>query len=311
MDEKDYIIKNSDTVEVLFNRLKEWNAHNTTWLSADRYNAFVALYAEFQRLHFHFPLDFYDELSGWECGLYQVLDIRQQRICEMLPCLLTAYMYNYVRKRVPFVQRFLNTKIPCTWKSSDFLSPSPYLIGKCPDNDSMRISDIGIGKLLSELGGATETELKRYANAFSFPKVQKAVLMTSLPDGTAIITSEYIIPEKGKSLFYRDVHKKNWRTDSGEKAKKEWYAGKQFEFSPSCLLMLGYRWMYIVSTLMSRNNQQHSTSFACEPNLYECYLLLLSIVDPDKQVVTQYDSMNASEREDAIKKNLAELFQSK
>ena len=35
MDEKDYIIKNSDTVEVLFNRLKEWNAHNTTWLSAD------------------------------------------------------------------------------------------------------------------------------------------------------------------------------------------------------------------------------------------------------------------------------------
>ena len=313
MIEKSYIIKNLNAIGSLLNRLKDWNAHSTIWLSADRYDAFAELYTEFRRLHLRFPLDFYDELPGWECGLYQVLDIRQREICEMLPCLLTAYMYNYVRKKIPFIQKFLQAEIPGTWKSSDFLSPNPYFIGKCIDTgkNSTHIKDIGIGKLLTTLGGATELELKGYANAFSFPKVQKAVLTTSFPDGKAIITSEYIIPEKGKSLFYRDVHKRNWRTDSGEKVKKEWYDGKQFEFSPNDLLMLGYRWMYITSTLMSRNDQQHSVSFACEPNLYECYRLLLSIADPDKQAVNQYDSMNASEREDAIKKDLAKLFQSK
>ena len=85
MVEKSYIIKNLNAIGSLLNRLKDWNAHSTIWLSADRYDAFAELYTEFRRLHLRFPLDFYDELPGWECGLYQVLDIRQREICEMLP----------------------------------------------------------------------------------------------------------------------------------------------------------------------------------------------------------------------------------
>lgn len=109
-----YIIKNLNAERTLLNRLTDWNVHADEWLSADRYDAFAALYTEFQQLQLRSPLCFYDELEGWECGLYQVLDIRQSEVCEMLPLLLTAYMYNYVRKKVPFVQRFLKAELPCT-----------------------------------------------------------------------------------------------------------------------------------------------------------------------------------------------------
>lgn len=310
---KSYIIKNLSAKNALLNRLADWNSHADEWLSADRYDAFAALYTEFQQLQLRSPLCFYDELEGWECGLYQVLDIRQSEVCEMFPLLLTAYMYNYVRKKIPFVQRFLKAELPCTWKSSDFLSPNPYFIGKCIDADknSMQIAETGIGKLLTALGGATELELRGYANSFSFPKVRRVQFTREVTNETSFVTSEYIIPEKGQSLFYRNVHKENWCTDSGKKIKSKRYDGEQFEFSPNDLLTLGYRWMYITSKLMSEGNRLYSASFACEPDLYECYRLLLSIVDPEKQPATGYDSMDTHEREAAIKKNLIELFPSK
>ena len=116
MDNQSYIIKNLKS-HAIFERLMDWNSNSDNWLPADRYSAFATLYREFQRLQLRSQLDFYDELKGWECGLYQVLDISRREICEMLPILLTAYMYNYVRKKVPFVQRFLQTEVPSTWKS--------------------------------------------------------------------------------------------------------------------------------------------------------------------------------------------------
>ncbi len=36
-----------------------------------------------------------DGTQGWKCGLGQILDIRQKEILEVLPYILTAYMYNF------------------------------------------------------------------------------------------------------------------------------------------------------------------------------------------------------------------------
>ena len=74
MDNQSYIIKNLKS-NAIFERLMDWNSNSDNWLPADRYSAFAALYREFQRLQLRSQLDFYDELKGWECGLYQVLDI--------------------------------------------------------------------------------------------------------------------------------------------------------------------------------------------------------------------------------------------
>ena len=289
----------------------DWNSNSDNWLPADRYSAFAALYREFQRLQLRSQLDFYDELKGWECGLYQVLDISRREICEMLPILLTAYMYNYVRKKVPFVQRFLQTEVPSAWKSNcNFLNPNPYFIGKYPDENSSESADTGIGKLLFQQCDVSEGELKRYANTFVFPALQEVKLTTPWSDGTLYV-DKYILPKEGQSVFWRNVHKKNWRTLSGEKIREERYSGKRFEFTPICLRMLGYRWMYITSIIMSGDNQEFSTSFACEPNLYECYRVLMSVATTKERAETGYDSMNESEREIAIKKDLKELFSSK
>ena len=311
MDNQSYIIKNLKS-NAIFERLMDWNSNSDNWLPADRYSAFATLYREFQRLQLRSQLDFYDELKGWECGLYQVLDISRREICEMLPILLTAYMYNYVRKKVPFVQRFLQTEVPSTWKSDcNFLNPNPYFIGKYPDENSSESVDTGIGKLLFQQCDVSEAELEKYANTFTFPALQEVKLTMDFPDGTSYVTKEYLLPKEGQSMFWRNVRKRNLCTISEEKVREERYSGKRFEFTPECLRTLGYRWMYITSIIMSGDNQEFSTSFACEPNLYECYRLLMSVAATEEQVETGYDSMNGSEREIAIKKELQKLFSSK
>ena len=153
----------------------------------------------------------------------------------------------------------------------------------------------------------SEAELEKYANTFTFPALQEVKLTMDFPD----VTKEYLLPKEGQSMFWRNVRKRNLCTLSEEKVREERYSGKRFEFTPECLRTLGYRWMYITSIIMSGDNQEFSTSFACEPNLYECYRLLMSVAATEEQVETGYDSMNGSEREIAIKKELQKLFSSK
>lgn len=305
-----YIIKNLKAINAIFDRLTDWNAHSQNWIPPDRGDAFETLYQKFQLLQMRLPLCYCNELEGWECGLYQVLDIRNQEICEMLPLLLTAYMYSYVRKSIPFVQKFQKSGFPIEWKIHPPLAPNVFYLGEKPDFDSYEITDTGIGKLLSGLGGATEQELRTYAKAFSFPTLKTVPLMQDLPDGTATVTSEYIIPVKGQSIFFRNVHKRNLRTDSGKILKESYYSGECFEFYPTHLLSLGLRWMYIVSQVTSPSKTT-SKSFACEPKLYDCYRSLLAIVSPEELPATPYDVLEPSEREEAVKKELTKLFSAK
>lgn len=310
MENDRYIIKSLKAINVIFDRLTAWNAHSKNWIPPDHGEAFETLYQEFRRLQRRFPLGYVDKLEGWECGLYQVLDIRNQEICEMLPLLLTAYMYNYVRKSIPFVQKFQKSGFPIKWKIHPPLAPNAFYFGEKPDFDSCEITDTGIGKLLSGLGGATEQELRTYAKAFSFPRLKTVPLMQDLPDGTAAVTSEYIIPVRGQSIFFKNVHKRNLRTDSGEILKESYYSGERFEFYPTHLLSLGLRWMYIISQVTSPS-ETTSKSFACEPKLYDCYRSLLTIVSPEEPPATPYDGLEPSKREDAIKRELTKLFSSK
>lgn len=310
MESDRYIIKNLKVIDVIFDRLADWNAHSKNWIPPDHGEAFETLYRKFQLLQTRLPLCYCNELAGWECGLYQVLDIRNQEVCEMLPLLLTAYMYNYVRKTIPFVQRFQKSGVPNNWKSHLSAVPNVFYLGERQDFDSCEITDTGIGKLLSGLGSATEQELRTYAKAFSFPTLKTVPLTQDLPDGTAAVTSEYIIPVKGRSIFFRNVHKRNLRTDSGEILKELYYSGERFEFYPIHLLSLGLRWMYIVSQVTSPSKTT-SKSFACGPKLYDCYRSLLAIVSPEESLATPYEGLEPSEREEAVKKELTKLFSAK
>ena len=38
-----------------------------------------------------------DDMKGWECGIAQILDTSNSKVCRYLPYILTAYMYNYRR----------------------------------------------------------------------------------------------------------------------------------------------------------------------------------------------------------------------
>ena len=315
MYENNDIIKNVYENNIIYERLVDWGKDGKPhWISPVHSAAFVALYSGFYQHQKRFPLECYECLAGWECGLYQVLDISREDICKVLPILLTAYSFNYARHKIPFIQKFLAHGTPNSWGSIGPLTPNSYYIGEYPDDNSQEIAmDIGIGKLLSGFGGASEQELKNYATAFCFEDLQTVSLMTTSPNNIVIATSEYIIPKKGQSVFFKNVHKKSWRTDSGEKIKKEIYEGERFEFSPSGLLELGLSWMHVVyvaakDNIQSAASRQQEADFACKPDLYACYRYLLCVLNSGDSSKTKYDCLNASERDFAIMRDLDKQF---
>ncbi|MCF2660758.1 hypothetical protein [Pseudoflavonifractor phocaeensis] len=309
------IIKSFDKSDIIYERLADWGkGGKTSWISPLHSSAFVALYRGFYQHQKHFPLECYEQLAGWECGLYQVLDISREDICKVLPILLTAYSFHYARQCIPFIRRFLAQGIPNSWKSIGPLSPNSYYIGEYPDNDSQDIAmDTGIGKLLSGIGGASKKELKNYAAAFCFERLQTVFLTMPFSDTRVSVTSEYIIPVKGSSTFFRNVHKRKWITDSGKKIKEDVYTGERFEFHPDELLELGLSWMHVVymtakENIQSAASRQQKADFACEPDLYACYRYLWYVLNSENFPKTKYDHLNASERDFAIMRDLDKMF---
>ena len=108
MYENSDIIKNFYENNIIYERLMDWGKDGKPhWISPVHSAAFVALYSGFYQHQKRFPLECYERLAGWECGLYQVLDISREDICKVLPILLTAYSFNYARHRIPFIQKYL------------------------------------------------------------------------------------------------------------------------------------------------------------------------------------------------------------
>lgn len=122
-------------------------------------------------------------LENWECGIPQIIDIRDESVCSLLPYLLTAYIYNFPHAK--FVtgflallkQRGLDREINwITCKEEDFGN-------KLASDESF---SFGIGNLFSltvevpdntpnryKLPNILRTELSTHANRFCFPDIHR------------------------------------------------------------------------------------------------------------------------------------------
>lgn len=318
MNTNNDIIKILQVDNVLIERMIALKHNN--WLPDTHADAFSSLYSYFYQHQTEHPLACYDALDGWECGLYQILDIGREDICRILPVLLTAYCYNYARG-IKFVQGFLKKGIPASWKSPVPSKPNPYYTGIKQDIDDILVEE-GIGKLLC---GAeiNHQELKNYSKQFSFPEL-KIVPLSSKPSYAPPIFPEvYIIPIKGESVFRRNVHfvKEPLRdAETNRQIEKEVYKGNRFEFTISDFKRLGLTWMLVVYTVASENiksaqRRNQKPDFACEPDLRACDRYLMSVMENASAIrnenipETYDDRLNEKERNVAFAEDLRKLFQ--
>lgn len=334
------IINNFNFLEnVIFERLNEWNmgaegidaeGKLLHWLPSNHSDAFVSLYRDFYKLQKasinnslykvqkHSSYELHDRLDGWECGLYQVLDISREDICKALPILLTAYCYNYARG-ISFVQNFLQAGIPNSWKSQNPFKPNLYYIGAefdeefqgtdAEDDDRSAETQSGIDKLLCGYERTDKQILGKYAKSFFFEKLEIVPTFAHLNKTTKIIDAEYIIPSRGKSVFLKSVHRRPWKNESEERVKWEIYRGERFEFVVDELCELGLTWMLTVYMVASNNikvaeGRNEKPDFACEPDLYSCYRYLASVLNNGIVPETKYDCLKENRRNAAIVRDL-------
>lgn len=149
-----------------------------------------------------------DYLEGWECGLWQIVDLQVENICSLLPYLLTAYVYNFSDENSMFVSTFLKRVKEknldkdidwCTCREQDFQS----------DSFKENYFSYGIGKLLTstcDKSGPFRKELEKHANRFRFPNIylyskDNVVQTDSDEDETDEDYKEYGLRIDGKPLF--------------------------------------------------------------------------------------------------------------
>lgn len=336
----DDIIRNLNFLEcAIFERLSEWNrgagrkdaeGRLVHWIPPDHFDAFASLFRNFCRLQKaspgsasfrflkHSPVDLYDKLIGWECGLYQVLDISKKDICRALPILLTAYCYNYARGGISFIENFPKEEIPSSWLSQNSLQPNRYYIGAEFDDDDFPWNSAkesnnkaGIGRLLNGYEQTSTQVLRNYAKSFFFGDLE--IVQTFIDFKTyKNIDAEYIIPSRGRSIFLKNVHRKPAGIGRSESIKWERYEGDRFEFVVGELRELGFNWM-LASYLAASDNikaaeeRNEKPDFACEPDLYSCYCYLLAVLKSDgelKIAEAKYNHLDESRRNIAISRAL-------
>jgi len=143
------------------------------------------------------------EVNGWECGLGQILDLNDPSIREVLPYLLTAYIYNfavsknekYIRgfaKRVPQSQR--------TYKDDYFFGVKYFIEAKC----SYGLGKFLCGDVLPD-NPKVQEEIKNFSERFAFPDTIKMTLLTGLG-----VKTSYIIPAEKESSFSAGIKESIW-----------------------------------------------------------------------------------------------------
>lgn len=133
--------------------------------------------------------------NGWQCGLGQMLDLREEVVCKTVPYMLTAYMYNYGLPRKDFVRAFVEDRTE-HGKGTDFSQDELFGISIL----KKETKQLGIGNLLrgeyinSDAGGSYKTPLLHLSKLFSFSGV-KLYWATGQNVAYPFEPQKYIIPK--------------------------------------------------------------------------------------------------------------------
>ncbi len=136
------------------------------------------------------------DAKGWQCGLGQMLDLRNEVLYSVLPYALTAYMYHYGRPKNHFVSDYVDEVLSVD-KDAVFSSDAYLGIGKMPKSLDRVNARLGIGMLLLRSyvvnSNGAKKPLEKLAECFAV----SGVTLQVLPSTQKIFEANYqIVPDE-------------------------------------------------------------------------------------------------------------------
>ena len=238
--------------------------------------------------------------EGWECGLGQILDIRDTRIAHLLPYLLTAHMYNF--RATKHITGFINNSCPATWGAT---WSNDYFFGVLRD-DTIDQNDAGedkpspiygIGKYLMEdiyIKNARYYRLQAaLVQSFFFPETVRW-------ETSGCYCTKYVVPKTDLNSFKKRI--KNYtliNCDDGIGYPRQYYAGSgsgaSREFRCDIYERLFAAWYQTITE--AYHSKRKITLLGCEPSAKDCYCLLQchlqqvpmdSILESDDEKISRF-----------------------
>ncbi len=284
-------------------RLKIWGTDCDGWLPKEVGLSTQDLFRRFYTYHVSRKSLCNIGLNGWECGLGQILDIRDERIACILPYLLTAYMYNFHSNKL--ITGFINNSCPSTWRPT---WKDQYFFGIEPDN-SLKPNDLigdqqhqdsqesqkarrrpdmyGIGKYLTNgvvsLPSREKKMQEKIRNMFFFPDA-------ALIEVSGYSTDVYLVPIEALTSFEHKIKHgsyiihKDIDSSSATKTKEEADRLPEIEYeyldaneSPREYRIEFYHTAFLAwyqTACEAFYSKRKSKMLACEPYAKDSYSLL-------------------------------------
>jgi len=257
------IVALDESIKAIQQRMEQWGGSHV-WLDESAVQETRKCFSDFYRYFGKKELKDL-EIDGWECGLGQILNLKDSRICKVLPFILTAYMYNFsITKNEKFVRGFIKRIDPSYLSHNDDF----FFGGKAFDGGE----DYGIGGFLNGSIKLDSRVIEEFAKRFRFPETKEQVLQTGFGE-----KSVYIIPAEKEIAFSAGIKGAIWIDDGvkgGNKVKYYTPGEDMKKYEQSRFFDIFLVWYHVLK--LAANPVRRQAILVCSPDPVSNFRLIQS-----------------------------------
>lgn len=223
-------------------------------------------------------------IRNWQCGMCQMIDIQEDAVCEVLPVLLTAYVYNFPDNT--FVHQFLERNPLERGRKEDI---AEYIYGVTrypkPNLDDATRFELLMFEQMTDLAKNREM-IRQLSKYFRFMDFSPYFLKDEWA-GPHI----FILPKSIRADFVKNCKRRTYSSvdGSGSNAHKcgEPPAGFDFYNAQTLLKILGYFYASICKLA-----KREGTQFAGKPNPLFCWILANQAIHDNAELKQVWKNCN-------------------
>ncbi len=242
------------------------------------------------------------ETEGWKCGLGQILDIEQKEIMEVLPYILSAYMYNFGEESQGGRKKWLHTGfVKGFYERQKELERQKKLdipkeeIEKVlfgfPSSKDVRLVEKGIGKLLIDNFDIDNYRnvaiLKTYSENFVFPKIAYVEEGTRMSKDSSELVPNFnvkmIVPKEIEANVKIEFRTAYCMTNFDEftEISVPCYTGKR-EYNRDVFESIFLTWYFVIHSM---EKQLQTLESGGKLNPIRCRFLIEQVLQDDKRIL--------------------------
>lgn len=223
-------------------------------------------------------------IRNWQCGLCQMIDVQEDVVCEVLPVLLTAYVYNFPDNTL--VHQFLERNPLDRGRKED---AAEYIYGVTRYPNPNLDDAVGFERLMFEQttdSPENRKMIRQLSKCFSFTGFSPYPLKDNLA-GPHI----FLLPKSIRADFVKKCKRRKYESVGGTVSYVhrcvEPPAGFDFYDARVLSKILGYFYASICKLA-----KREGTQFARKPNPLSCWILINQAIHDDVELEQIWKNCN-------------------